>query len=258
MIVLDLIGFRIMVPIIYGYDMKKMGIINNSRKGRTFSRLITTGFFLAGLSPGVLSQTALTGDDATYCASAQSLIAGVDVVTRNSIHDTYESFVDSKVLAYPLEVQQFSSNLLEGSEGSFKVVSCKMRTAGSIIDAYAEQGEAVTSAEETSCEFLISTMLSELNDSTLPQSITMDPASVEIDEEELTFMGPSWLDPWPFEPADIDESGTLHLKSRALYVPWSIFIPAPAAFKGVYYCHLPAPAYLKALLEGKVKAPVRE
>jgi hypothetical protein len=225
---------------------------------RIFFGLMIAGFVLAGLSPGVLSQAVLTSDDATYCASAQSLIAGVDVVAKNSIHDTYESFVDSKVLAYPLGVQQFNSNLLEGSEDSFKVISCKMRTAGSIVDAYAEQGETLTSGEETSCEFLISTMLSELSDNTASESITVDLASVEIDDEELTFMGPSWLDPWPFEPADIDESGTLHLKSRALYVPWSIFIPAPAAFKGVYYCHLPAPAYLKALLQGKVEAPVRE
>ena len=232
--------------------------MSNLKVPRTSIGLVIAGFSLAMLSPVVASQATLTGDDSAYCANAQSLIAGVGVVAKNSIHNTYESFVDSKVLAYPLKVQQFNSNLLAGSEDAFKVVSCKMRTAGSIVDAYADHGEIVTSKEETSCEFLISTMLDELGDRSASQGMTVDLADVVIDEEELTFMGPSWLDPWPFEPADIDQSGTLHLKSRALYVPWSIFIPAPAAFKGVYYCHLPAPGYLKALLEGKVSAPMRK
>jgi hypothetical protein len=222
------------------------------------SPLMLVGIGLAGASSVVLAQPSLTGDDANFCSNAQALIAGVEVAATTSINETYESFVDSKVLAYPLEVQQFSSNLFAGSEDSFKVVSCKMRTAGSIVDAYAEHGESVTFGEETNCEFLISTMLSELSDNARSRSTVVAAESVEIDEEELTFMGPSWLDPWPFEPAYIDQSGTLHLKSQALYVPWSIFIPAPAAFKGVYYCHLPAPAYLKALLEGRARAPVLE
>ena len=211
-----------------------------------------------GASGGVLAQSGLTEGEASFCASAQALIAPVDVAAESTIHETYEAFVDSKVIAYPLQVQQFNSNPQAGSADLYKVVSCKMRTAGSIVDAYAEQGQSLTSGEETSCEFVISSMLSEIAEEISTAKLSIDPASVEIDEEDLTFMGPSWLDPWPFEPADMDESGKLHLKSRALYVPWSIFIPAPAAFKGVYYCHLPAPAYLKALLAGEVKAPLRE
>jgi hypothetical protein len=236
-------------------EMKNMRTFNITR---FIFGLLIVGPGLIGASGGTLAQAGLTSDDARFCANAQALIAQVDVVADAAIHETYEAFVDSKVVAYPLEVQQFNSNPQEGTADLFKVVSCKMRTAGSIVDAYAEQGEILVPGEETSCEFLISTMLSEIGEETSMAKLSIDLASVAIDEEDLTFMGPSWLDPWPFEPADMDESGTLHLKSRALYVPWSIFIPAPAAFKGVYYCHLPAPAYLKALLEGSVKAPLRE
>jgi hypothetical protein len=204
------------------------------------------------------AQSSFSGDDSDFCAEAQALIAQTDVTAKNTVHDEYDAFVESKSVAFPLETQQFYSNPLGSDANISKVVSCKMRTAGSIEDAYSDARESAAVGEDTSCEFIISAMLNDISSEVPPAQILVKLTNVEIDEEQLTFMGPMWLDPWPFEPAYQDESGTVHLKSRALYVPWSIFIPAPAAFKGVYYCHLPAPAYLKALLMAEAKPPIGE
>ncbi|MEH6568278.1 MAG: hypothetical protein V7709_04325 [Halioglobus sp.] len=213
------------------------------------------GCIVAVVSGPVNAQGKFSGDDSVFCADAQALIAQTDLTAKNTVHDEYDAFVESKSVAFPLETQQFYSNPLGSDAKISKVVSCKMRTAGSIEDAYSDAQESAVVGEDTSCEFLIATMLSDISSEIPPAKRALNLTSVEVDEEELTFMGPMWLDPWPFEPVYQDESGTVHLKSRALYVPWSIFIPAPAAFKGVYYCHLPAPAYLRALLKGEAAPP---
>lgn len=223
-----------------------------------FFAWLSVGCMAAVASGPVNAQSKFSGDDSDFCADAQALIAQTDVTAKNTVHDEYDTFVESKSVAFPLETQQFYSNPLGGDANISKVVSCKMRTAGSIEDAYSDAQESAAVGEDTSCEFLIATMLSDIGSEIPPAQMLLKLKNVVVDEEELTFMGPMWLDPWPFEPAYQDESGTVHLKSRALYVPWSIFIPAPAAFKGVYYCHLPAPAYLKALLMGEAKPPIGE
>ncbi len=236
--------------------------MGNMRRIRLFAMTIVVSLFFVGLLTGrALAAGQLTADEAEYCIQAQRLITGVDITAENKIYADHEAFVESKVRRYPLQVQQFQSNpvddSLNGSAGLNKVLSCKMATSGSIVAAYGDQGETIAEGEDTSCDLLIRTMLSEVAAEVPAADRALDPAAVLVDEEDLNFMGSTWVNPWPFEPAEVDADGKLHLMSRALYVPWSIFIPAPAAFKGVYYCHLPAPDYVKALLQGAVEAPLR-
>jgi hypothetical protein len=220
------------------------------------ARSVLVSLAVVGGSGAAIAQTNFPDDDATFCADAQSLIAQTDARATNVLHDNYEAFVESKAKPFPLETQQFYSSPAVEDAQLNTVVSCKMRTAGSIADAYSDAGEPVTVGEDQSCHFLTTHILQKVRDNISQDEIDLTNRSIVVDEEELTFMGPMWLDPWPFQSAYRDESGVIHLKSRALYVPWSIFIPAPAAFKGVYYCHLATPAYLKALLLGEVDAPL--
>jgi hypothetical protein len=213
-------------------------------------------FAMVGGSGAAIAQTDFPSDDATFCADAQALIAQTEARATNVLHENYDAFVESKAKPFPLETQQFYSSPAAEDAQLNTVVSCKMRTAGSIADAYSDAGEPVTVGEDQSCHFLTTHMLEKVRDSIPHSDAGLTDQSIVVEEEELTFMGPMWLDPWPFQSAYRDESGGIHLKSRALYVPWSVFIPAPAAFKGVYYCHLPTPAYLKALLLGEVDAPL--
>ena len=217
---------------------------------------VAAACFASVASNATLADTYFSDSEENFCAQAQALIAPTGVTAKNKLHVEYETFVDSKVSAYPLEVQQFFSNPASENAELYTALSCKMRTAGSIADAYSEAGESVVEVEDTSCNFLITAMLNDAAGKVGAADTVLKPSEIVVDDEKMTFMGPMWLSPWPFVSAYRDEAGLLHLASRALYVPWSIFIPAPPAFKGVYYCHLPTPSYLEALLRGQIEAPL--
>jgi hypothetical protein len=207
------------------------------------------------LCPGIGVQAGFPGPDEEFCASAQSELAQIQLSVQNHLHQHYESFVDSKASAEPLVTQQFFSNPVPGHKDMNTVVSCKMKTADSIAEANRLSPGDFLAADDRGCDYLTRKLLYSTLASSEAGDLQLTEAEVVVDPEELTFMGPSWLKSWPFQAAHKDEAGVVHLTSRALYVPWSVFIPAPAAFKGVYYCHMVAPAYLHALLKGELEAP---
>lgn len=229
--------------------------------GSSFNTVFATAWLFVAASLGTMTggvataQTELTAERADFCAAAQAVIAQVDIRARNTLHTNYEAFVESKAVAFPLETQQFYSSPALADDKLNTVVSCKMKTAGRIRHAYLAAGKTVVVGEDRSCNFLAKRMLDQVANAIDPSQIRLTAKSVVVEKEELTFMGPMWLRSWPFQSVYRDESQVLHLMSRALYVPWSHFIPAPAAFKGVYYCHLPSPQYIEALLLGRLDAP---
>lgn len=221
-------------------------------------RLIVSGAYAFAialvLSPLWVSDVrADDGEDSVFCAWAQQLIAGTELVANVATHTGYEDFVKSKADTSPLTVQQYWSNPLNGPGGMPQVVSCKMKTAERINNAQAEAGqESVVAAGDTSCELVHREVLGSLL-SRIPRGQLAVPADkLRVDEEDTTFIGPMWLKPWPFEPLYRDEAGLVHIRSRALYVPFAWWIPMPDRFKGTYYCHLIAPDFLEALLRGEV------
>lgn len=240
--------------------MRQKQVTSVNPKGSFNTVFITACQFVAaslGTATGgvALAQTELTAERADFCAAAQTAIAQVNIRARNTLHTSYEAFVESKAVAFPLETQQFYSSPARGDAKLNTVVSCKMKTAGRIRDAYLAAEQTVIVGQDRSCDFLTERMLDQVTSAIDPAQIRVTANSLVVEKEELTFMGPMWLRSWPFQSVYRDESEVLHLKSRALYVPWSSFIPAPAAFKGVYYCHLPSPQYLEALLLGRLQAP---
>jgi hypothetical protein len=193
-----------------------------------------------------------TSDEAGFCGRAQQIIAQTELEATVEIPADYDSFVESKSLAYPLTVQQYSSNPAATPEGLHRVISCKMKTAGRINGAREEAGIAGDAARgDLGCETVHKHMLQTLRDSIPPGELRLQPEELVVDDEELTYMGPMWLKPWPFTPVARDGEGRLHLQTRALYVPYAWWIPMPERFKGTYYCHLVHPAYLEALLRGE-------
>jgi hypothetical protein len=168
-------------------------------------------------------------------------------------HTDYDSFVQSKATASPLVVQQYFSRPLPGDPAMATVVSCKMKTAERIRQAHPASGDAAPAAgADQSCDAIHRDMLAAALASIDPAQLAVPQDKIVVDEEALTFMGPMWLKPWPFEPLSRDESGRLHIHSKALYVPFAWWIPMPDRFKGTYYCHLIAPAFLEAVLRGEV------
>ena len=198
------------------------------------------------------------GEESVFCAWAQQQIAGTSLLADVVTQTDYEDFVASKPSADPLTVQQYWSNRVDGPDSLAQVVSCKMKTAER-INFYSPvelPGEAPAVAVDQSCDTVQRAVLAEVLNS-IPRSQLVVPAdTLQVDPEEQTFIGPMWLKPWPFQPISRDEEGLLHLHSRALYVPFSWWIPMPDRFKGTYYCHLVAPDFLEAVLRGDLPAGV--
>jgi hypothetical protein len=186
------------------------------------------------------------GED-DFCAWAQQEIAGTALEAQVRVHASYDEFVESKPTTNPLQVHQYSSNPLNDGSGINQVISCKMKTAQRLEQSWESAADGVIAEGDTSCDAVHRRMLERLRSGLGAEENNAGARQFVVDEEELTFMGPMWLSPWPFEPVVTDDSGRLHLQSRALYVPFSWWIPMPDRFKGTYYCHLANPVYLEAL-----------
>lgn len=190
-----------------------------------------------------------------YCVEAQQIIAGTELQAESLLHTDYEEFVESKALDKPLTVQQYSSLPLPGDEAVNTVLSCKMKTAERINSAYpAAAGEPPVARGDGSCQAVHRAWVDKVASTIPAEQLQVSPDELVIDDEDLTFIGPMWLRPWPFEPLYRGDDKRLHIRTRALYVPFSWWIPMPDRFKGTYYCHLIAPAYLEAILRGDAVA----
>ncbi|MEP1472659.1 MAG: hypothetical protein ABJK20_09410 [Halieaceae bacterium] len=187
-----------------------------------------------------------------FCGKAQQWIAQTDMQAKVVVYEDREAFVESKASIEPLTVPQFFSNP-EDSAGIPKVVSCKMKTAEQINAVYGIDG-AVAGSSQT-CETVLSSMLETRFAQKGAHPAVLARGDFVIDDEDSTFIGPMWLDPWPFQPISVDQTGAVHLLSRSLYVPDAWYIPMPDSFKGVYYCHIISPVYLDALITGALPRP---
>ena len=211
------------------------------------------------LMPGVLgfAAIAVAGDwHQNFCRQAQQVIAGTELVAELHLHEDMGSFVKSRVGDMPLTVHAFFSNPAPGSELP-RTLSCKMRTAGRINATLATPGKPTPTTGETDCAFVHRRMVERVAADIAPSARKIDPASILYAEDDTTWTGPGWLEPWPWHAAGFNNTGNLTLRARALYAPDAWWLPMPDAFKGNYYCHLVAPGYLEALIRGDltVSAP---
>jgi hypothetical protein len=193
-----------------------------------------------------------TAPPADFCAWAQEVIASTSLQASVEVHSERESFIESKAFDHPFTVQQFSAVPVSPDSSLNTVTSCKMRTAERINNRHSVTAGTPVAGPDTSCEEVHRRMLADAL-AAIPAGEQQVPADRwVVEEEELTFIGPRWLDPWPFVPVVAAEDGRLQLRTRALYVPHAWWIPMPERFLGNYYCHLVSPPYLEALIRGEL------
>ncbi len=190
---------------------------------------------------------------APICAQAQQVIAGTKLLPKVVVHEDYEAFVESKATDAPFVVQQLFSNPDPDETELMRTVSCKMRTAERINTTHAGVAGELVAEGDQDCARVHTWLLDKLQAEIPASELRLDPVDVLIEAEQTSFMGPSWLDPWPFQAASMDEEGVLQLHSRALFVPRAWWIPLPERFQGNYYCHLVAPDYLRSVLRGQTR-----
>ncbi len=206
---------------------------------------------LAVLAACLLSQAVYAGArwQDTFCIAAQQVLAGTAVVAELEVHEDWDEFVEAKASDRPLTVHQYLGN--PSSQGIPRTLSCKMRTAERINATETATPDTPAATGDADCAAVHRYMLQRsLADLAAQQPAATRPRVV-VDEDETTYIGPRWLKPWPYNAASL-QGDVLHLRARALYAPHAWWIPMPERFKGNYYCHLVAPAYLEAILSGEV------
>ena len=209
------------------------------------SRVLFLLFSVSFALPGSASDA----QQQEFCQKAQQIVAKTKLSAEIVIHQDLETFVDSKSTASPFVVHQYFSNPQPDAGGIPTVLSCKMKTAERINAAQSAGAEPVAQGNG-SCQAVHQYWLEQLRASIPADQLSPLAGKVVADEEESTYMGPMWLRPWPFEPLYRSDDGMLHIRSKALYVPFAWWIPMPDRFKGTYYCHLTSPLYLEAILRG--------
>lgn len=201
----------------------------------------------------VVDAQMIDSDLADYCSDAQKTMASTSLDVINTVHTDRKSFTKSKASTEPLTTHQhvdWQPLVVAGKERLFPVlISCKLKTTDRLKGVY---GEA-SAGEERDCKTLLGQSLEKVISGFGNQPLQFSAAGIVVEDDELVRMGPSWLEPWPYQTAYVDESNRLHLRSKALLVPFSLFIPMPDRFKGTHYCHLPTPQYLAAILAGDIK-----
>jgi hypothetical protein len=184
-----------------------------------------------------------------FCARAQSLIVGTQVPSTAVVHDDYDTFVKSKPVVRPLQVQQY--HWPAPPDGSpARMISCKMKTADHIV---AEYGEATAGADAGCAAVNRDTLQRVVAGMTAAERrrLRFDADTVVHDAEERTTNGPIWLE--PHAVAYVGADGRLHLRTKAMRNDWldPRYRDAPPQFKGTRYCHFVAPDHLRRLLLGE-------
>lgn len=207
------------------------------------------------LIPIIAASVGHAAADEEFCAWAQQALAQTSIVPAVVVNTDREAFIDSKSFDEPFTTQQYWSSHRPGGVGEPTVVSCKMRTAERINATKDPQNGQLAALGDRNCHDLHSAMLQQAYSEIPPQEQVIARERWLVADEDLKFMGPKWLDPWPFRPLSEGENGQLQLNTRGLYVPMAWWIPMPERFLGNYYCHLIAPGYLESLIRG-VQQPI--
>jgi hypothetical protein len=204
--------------------------------------MVSRWILLLTLFTGTHMALAESGDD-QFCARAQKLIASTSLDAINTVHMDYQAYVKSKPQEDPLSTEQY---YYYGDDGVAHIVSCKMKSAERIIMAHGEQAAGAPQDCRRLNQQSFNEVYAELQ--AHRKMLRFTRSDVVFEEDESAYMGPSWLDPWPYPVATVEEDGKLHIRAKAMNIPYAWYIPMPDRFKGVHYCHLVAPAYLRQLL----------
>lgn len=212
---------------------------------------------LAGKARGHLYSTAAVN---RFCSESQRVIATTDLKATVVLYETVEGFVDSDATPYtgaedlPLSnpghivfgVDNYGNEYVQGQ-------LCKMKSADGLNAAYPGLGAVKTDCSAVNQSNYAAVVNSLTNPNQEPEVIT----DVEFDTW-IAYTGQQWTNdaPAPFAYTSTVD-GKLHLVGKELYVNVANPIPfiGPEK-KGVDYCQVPAPEYIRELITGEIAAPL--
>jgi hypothetical protein len=198
--------------------------------------------------------TPLTRTNDSFCEIAQYFSANTARKAATVVHADFESFKKSKTRIAPLEIHQYVQ-YADSAKLQPRRISCKLKSVDHLVEHY---GAADAGPEQRTCRDLHHRMALNVMQSLTPaeQAAGRFPLErIRLEGDRKTLLGSKWIADFSFVWASPD--GDLHLASKALHVDYTDWVwrLAPEKFRGVYYCHLIAPEYLRAILTGQESPP---
>jgi hypothetical protein len=194
-----------------------------------------------------LAQALPEPTSAAFCAAVQKILASTDREGTNEIFTDMPAYRASKPMVDPLTNYQVLTY-----RGQMPImVSCKVKTAAHLRDAYGEDaaGEQFFCPEIT--RRIQAQAVAELREED-PEAAARAAAFV-IDENEPYVTGQSYLA--DFELSYVGEDGVVHFNSPGLFQNYDSWITwfLPERVQGQSYCHLATVDYMKALARGDMQ-----
>ncbi len=193
----------------------------------------------------------LAMSDPALCAGFQAQLSLAPLDIRTEIHDDWEAFVLAKPTVDPLVIHQMA--FAATPEGAVESVSCKLKGA----DHLAEVVGPEQVIDDLSCSDFNREIFRRQAERLQAEGVTLalDPTSLHFVADELANRGTQWLDPMPWRGVQRDAGGRLQVQAKGMISPLRSWTPIPRAWKGMFYCHLVAPEYARALLAGEATPP---
>jgi hypothetical protein len=213
-----------------------------------------TGCAASPPSAPVADTQLLTASPAAFCAEAQHIISRTDKTGEFVVHPDFAGFVKSKTNIDPLTLHVYVWPATN-DPGRAVAISCKMKSADHLNAAFGPG----TAGPDGLCQDMNRETLRQVRASLTAaagRQVVLDPNENVFNEKQPAATGPDWLA--PFLLASGDDSGTLTIRSKGFRVDWldPRFARFDARVRGVHYCHLIAPTYLRDLLSGQAEAGV--
>ncbi|HPF24957.1 MAG TPA: hypothetical protein P5528_05230 [Steroidobacteraceae bacterium] len=198
--------------------------------------------------------SALLRTNAAFCLAAQYLMADTTETPTVELHGDFESFKKSKTSIAPFGIHQFVQ-YADDRQSLPTRISCKLKTVDHLQNEYGAQAAGPT---QLSCRDLNAIMVRNVFAAMSKEEqarVAIPLARIWLEPDLNSVLGSKWVADYQhvWQAAD----GGLHLFAKTLHVPYEHWLWrfAPERFRGVYYCHLVAPEYLRALVLGESTAP---
>jgi len=213
-----------------------------------------TGCAASGPAASAADTGLLGASPAEFCAEAQRIVSRTDKLGEFVVHPDLDGFVKSKTGIDPLTLHVYAWPAADDPD-RIVAISCKMKSADHLNAAFGPG----TAGPDGLCQDMNRETLRQVRASlpvTANRQVVLDPAENVFNEKQPAATGPDWLA--PFRITTVDDSGTLSIHSKGFRVDWldPRFARFDARVRGVHYCHLIAPAYLRDLLAGRAAAGV--
>jgi hypothetical protein len=211
---------------------------------------------LLGVAPPAKAGLPLATTNDSFCEVAQYLISSTAQKPANVIHKDYESFKKSKTSIAPFEIHQFVTYADAAGTQPMRI-SCKLKTVDHLV---AQFGATAAGPQQNTCKDLNHIMARNVYATMVLEGATdvkFPLERIRLEPDDNHFMGSAWVSDYQSLWGTPD--GGMHLLAKTLHVPYTHWLWqfAPEKFRGVYYCHLVAPEYLRALMLGQVAVPDR-